>query len=156
MADLWKQLVFPREIVTTTLWPDIVMWSTVEKRVLLIELTIHWEEGMTAAHKRKHLKYSELAAECKEVGWRARVYPVEVRCQGFVGRTAVQLFHGAGVAGSNLRKTIKELVDKGAGAPDKAQRVGDNPSVKGAAGGGRETTPTCHRREMYWYRGAKH
>lgn len=86
LADLRKQLVFPREIGTTTLRPDIIMWSTVEKSVLLVELSIPWVEGMAAAHKRKHLKYSELVAECQEAGWRARVYPVEVGCRGFVGR----------------------------------------------------------------------
>jgi len=85
LVDLRKQLVFPRKITTT----DIIMWSMVEKRVLLIELTIPWEE---------------LA-----VKW---VYPVEVGCQGFVGRTAAQLLHGAGVAGSNFRKAIKELVEE--------------------------------------------
>lgn len=109
LADLKKQLVFPREILTTTLRPDIVMWSVVEKRVLLIELTIPWEEGMTAAHERKRLKYAELAAECQEAGWKARVYPVEVGSRGFVGKTAVQLLRGAGVMGSNLRKAMKEL-----------------------------------------------
>jgi len=93
LVDLRKQLVFPRKITTT----DIIMWSMVEKRVHLIELTIPWEE---------------LAVECQEAGWRARVYPVEVGCQGFVGRTAVQLLHGAGVAGSNFWKAIKELVEE--------------------------------------------
>ncbi|RXN10684.1 hypothetical protein ROHU_028636 [Labeo rohita] len=112
LADVRKQLVFPRETVITTLWPDIIMWSTAEKRILLIELTIPWEEGMTAAHERKHLKYSVLAAECQEASWRTRVYPVEVGCWGFVGRSTVQLLHDARVAGSNLRKPIKELGEK--------------------------------------------
>lgn len=85
MIDLKKQLVFPREILTTTLRPDIVMWSSVEKRVLRIELTIPWEEGMTTAHERKYLKYTELAAECQE------------------------LLRDVGVAGANLRRAVKEL-----------------------------------------------
>ncbi len=89
LADLRRQLVFLREIIMTTLRPDIVMWSAVERSVHLIKLTIPWEEGMTAAHERKHLKYSELAAECREAGWRARVYPVEVGSRGFVSKTVV-------------------------------------------------------------------
>lgn len=109
MVDLKKQLVFPREILTTTLRPDIVMWSSVEKRVLRIELTIPWEEGMTTAHERKYLKYTELAAECQEAGWKARIHPVEVGCRGFVGRSAVQLLRDVGVAGANLRRVVKEL-----------------------------------------------
>ena len=69
LADLMKQLVLQREIMTTTLRTDIVMWFMMEKRVLLIKLTIPWEEGMTAAHERKHQRYTELAAECQEVSW---------------------------------------------------------------------------------------
>lgn len=59
---------------------------------------------MTAAHERKRLKYSELAA-----GWKARLYPVEVGCRGFVGKIVVQRLHGAGMVGSKLRKAVKEL-----------------------------------------------
>ncbi len=47
VADLRRPLVFPREIIITTLQPDIVMWSAGEKRVLLVEFTIPWEGGMT-------------------------------------------------------------------------------------------------------------
>ncbi|KAL7847812.1 hypothetical protein AOLI_G00225300 [Acnodon oligacanthus] len=54
-------------------WADI--WqTTVEaqlpaaKEVLIIELTIPWEEGMSAAYEYKRLKYSDLAAECREGG----------------------------------------------------------------------------------------
>lgn len=68
------------------------------------------EEGITAAHERKHLKYSKLAAEHQEAGWKAKVYPVEVGCRGFVSKAVVQLFRGAdGMTRSNLRKAVKEL-----------------------------------------------
>lgn len=75
LVDLKKQLVFPRGITITTLWPDIVIWSAEEKRVFIIELTISLEGNITAAHERKHLKYSEWAAECQEASWNAKVYP---------------------------------------------------------------------------------
>ena len=135
--DLGKQLVFLREITTTTLRPDIVIWSAVERRVLIFELTIPWEEDMTAAQERKHLKYSELAAECQEAGWKAKVYPVEVGCRGFVSKAIVQLLRGAGMTGSNLRRAVKELGEE-------AENVskGDVPN-----------TPLPPRREMYWHRG---
>lgn len=85
LADL-RQVVFPREIVTTTLRPDIVMWSAVERSVLLIELNIPWEEGMTAAHERKHLKYSELVVQCQEAGWKARIYPVRLEAWALLAK----------------------------------------------------------------------
>lgn len=45
----------------------------------------------------------------QDAGWKARVYPVEVGCWGFVSKAVVQLLHGAGMTGSNLRKAVKEL-----------------------------------------------
>ena len=67
-ADIGKQLQFPREITTTSLRPDIVLWSAATKVVMLIELTIQWEEGIQAAYERKSAKYTDLAAECRESG----------------------------------------------------------------------------------------
>jgi len=40
------------------------------EKMVLIELSIPWAEGMTAAHERKYLKYSKLAAECQPSGGR--------------------------------------------------------------------------------------
>ncbi|KAL7889078.1 hypothetical protein AOLI_G00040520 [Acnodon oligacanthus] len=106
-ADLGTQLVFPIEITQTTLRPDVVMWSTAAKKVLIIELTVPWEEGMSAAYKHKRLKYSDLAAECREGGWIATIHTVEVGCRGFVGKSTIQLLHATGMTGTSLKKSIK-------------------------------------------------
>lgn len=84
-VDLDRKLRFPTKITSTSLHPDIVMWSNSSKTVLLVELTIPWEAGMEAAWERKRLKYDDLAAECREAGWKTIIYPVEVGCCGFVG-----------------------------------------------------------------------
>ena len=84
-VDLDKQLVFPTEITQTSLRPDIVMWSTAANKVLIIELTVPWEEGIPVAHEFKRSKYSDLAEECRGGGWSATIHPVEVGCRGFVG-----------------------------------------------------------------------
>lgn len=44
-AEVDKQLHFPTDITTTTLRPNIFLWLPMEKRVLLVELTVPWEEG---------------------------------------------------------------------------------------------------------------
>ena len=111
-VDLDKQLVFPREILQTTMRPDIVMWSTAAKRVLIIELTVPWEEGIPAAHELKRLKYTELAMECSETGWTASIHPVEVGCRGFVGRSALQLLRATGSSGARLQRAVKELAEE--------------------------------------------
>ena len=64
-ADLQSRLVFPQEIVITTLRPDIVIWSAVTKQVVLLELTVPWEEGIQEAYERKRNKYQELVDDCK-------------------------------------------------------------------------------------------
>lgn len=75
-----RQLRFPTEITTTSLRPDIVVWSTKAKSVNLIKLTVPMEEGIEAAFECEKDKYSELATECREAGWRTTIYPVEVGC----------------------------------------------------------------------------
>lgn len=62
-ADLKKQLKFPEEIAHTSLRPDIVLWSKGTKQVVLIELSVHWEERIEEAHERKLKKYQALILE---------------------------------------------------------------------------------------------
>ena len=111
-VDLGKQLQFPREIVETSLRPDLVMWSEARRTVLLVELTVPWEEGIEAANERKRAKYADLAAECKEAGWEAITCPVEVGCRGFVGSSTARLLRDMGCIGGEQRKAIKELAEE--------------------------------------------
>ncbi len=84
--DLDKKLVFPPEIVATTLRPDMVLWSPTTKLAYVVELTVPWEDGVEEAYERKKNKYSDLAAEASQNGWKTSIFPVEVGCRGFVNR----------------------------------------------------------------------
>ncbi|KAI8487984.1 hypothetical protein Bbelb_344320 [Branchiostoma belcheri] len=78
-VDLDTRLDFPRNICETTLRPDIVLCSSVQKTVLVIELTIPWEENIQAEYERKELKYQELVQlQCVENGWRSLLYPISL------------------------------------------------------------------------------
>ncbi|CAJ1057875.1 hypothetical protein ROHU_025510 [Xyrichtys novacula] len=99
----------PREITTTSLRPDIMLWSAAAKSAMLIELTIPWEEGIHAAYERKAAKYSDLAAECKEAGWSTTIYPVEVGCRGFVSTSTTKLLCDVGTTRAKLRRETKAL-----------------------------------------------
>ena len=111
-VDLGRQLRFPQEICTTTLRPDVVLWSAAVKSVLLVELTVPWEEGLEAAYERKRAKYADLVAECRESGWHARTYPVEVGVRGFVGSSTSRLLRDVGLRGARLSKATKELSEE--------------------------------------------
>ncbi|XP_074530869.1 LOW QUALITY PROTEIN: interferon-induced very large GTPase 1-like [Halichoeres trimaculatus] len=111
-VDLGRQLHFPGEICDTTLRPDMVLWTKEEKAVLLVELTVPWEEGMEGAYERKRAKYTDLAAECRENGWRTRLFPVEVGTRGFVGVSTTRLLKELGLRGKELHKATKELAEE--------------------------------------------
>lgn len=107
LADIGKQLVFPSEIATTSLRPDLVLWSPSIKKVYIIELTVPWEDSMEEAYERKHLRYADLAAEAKHCGWNTEVCPVEVGCRGFVGTSTTKLLRDLGIKGQNQRTAVK-------------------------------------------------
>ena len=108
-VDLHQRLVFPPEIATTTLRPDMVLWSNSCQLAYIIELTVPWEDALEEAFERKKLRYSNLAAEAEDNGWRVKVRPVEVGCRGFVASTMAKLLREVGVRGQAHRQAIKEL-----------------------------------------------
>ncbi len=80
--DLDKKLVFPPEIVATTLRPDMVLWSPTTKLAYVVELTVPWEDGVEEAYESKKNKYSDLAAEASQNGWKTSIFTVDVGCMG--------------------------------------------------------------------------
>ena len=58
-VDLHRQLKFPSLIAATSSRPDIVLWSIRTRQVVILELTVPWEERTEAANERKRNKYSE-------------------------------------------------------------------------------------------------
>ena len=108
-VDLDQKLIFPPEIITTSLRPDLVLWSTSQKAVFIVELTVPWEAAVGEAYERKRLKYADIAAEAEQRGWRARVLPVEVGCRGFVATSTTKLLKGMGVRGQAFPQAVKSL-----------------------------------------------
>ena len=64
-ADLDKKLQFP-DIAQTSLRPDIVIKSTATKRLVIVELTVPWEERCQSAYTLNKAKYTDLQTLCKE------------------------------------------------------------------------------------------
>lgn len=105
-VDLGKQLKFPENIVETTLRPDIVLLSNTSKQVVMLELTVPWEERIEEASERKREKYADLVEECRGRGWRARCLPIEVGVRGFAGKSLCKAFSLLGITGARKRKAI--------------------------------------------------
>ncbi len=66
VVDLEQQLKFPNHIVTTTLRPDVVLLSESTKQVVLLELTVPWEDRLEEAFERKLAKYEGLVSELSD------------------------------------------------------------------------------------------
>lgn len=126
-----RELKFPQEITTTSLHPDVVLWSTSTRTVIMAELTVPWEEGMEAAFQRNKEMYPELAAVCSEAGWKAFIYPVEVGCKSYTGTSTQWFLKSLGITGSRLTKALKDLTGE---APCSQINVTD---------GGASVSPVC-------------
>ena len=59
-VNIGERLNIPEQIATTTLRPDLILWSTEIRQLLLIELTIQWEENIDLTCERKLENYQEL------------------------------------------------------------------------------------------------
>ncbi|XP_035688709.1 LOW QUALITY PROTEIN: uncharacterized protein LOC118424272 [Branchiostoma floridae] len=118
LVDLGRQLKFPEHIVATSLRPDMVLVSESTRQVVLLELTVPWEERISEANERKRAKYAELVVQSQSNGWRARCVPVEVGCRGFAGQSLAYVLKLLGVRGFRLRKSIRDILE----AAEKASR----------------------------------
>lgn len=117
-VDLEKQLKFPQHIVSTTMRPDIILVSESTKSIIIMELTVPWEDRLGEAHERKMTKYEHLVTDCRAQGWKARCMPIEVGCRGFVGRSLYKAFTALGITGTTRSRAIKNITD----AAEKASR----------------------------------
>ena len=111
-ADIKTRAHFPPEIVTTALRPDIVLWSKSTKQVAIVELTVPWETRMDEAHQRKLCKYEALVDECRQNGWKARQFAVEVGCRGFAAQSLWQALGALGINGAKRKALITAVSRK--------------------------------------------
>lgn len=56
LAALYK----PQHIVSTTLRADSLQGSGITKNIIMMELTVPWENRLGEAHERKRTKYEQL------------------------------------------------------------------------------------------------
>jgi len=91
-VDLERQLKISANIVQTSLRPDTILVSEATRQLILLELTLHWEERMEEAKKRMKKKYQELVADCRKNGWRTRCMPVEMGSRGFAGHSLCKAY----------------------------------------------------------------
>ena len=96
-------------LLTTTIRPDIVLWSRISRHVILVELTVPWKSRLEEAHKRKLAKYQELVTDIQEKNWGIWYFPVEVGCRGFVSQTFWRALGPLGLTGPVRRSLVGKV-----------------------------------------------
>ena len=89
--------------------PDAVIWSPNAKHLVMIELTVPWEERCQTTHERKRGKYSELQKICREQGWHTWIFPVEVGCRDFPAQSVWTMFSALGIVGRDKKNAVQRL-----------------------------------------------
>ncbi|XP_078587744.1 uncharacterized protein LOC144868686 [Branchiostoma floridae x Branchiostoma japonicum] len=107
-VDLGRRLHFP-SVVQTNLRPDAVLWSEEGKKIILIELTVPWEERCEEAHERKASKYHDLLQCCREKGWQSWLFPVEVGCRAFPAQSTWKLLTALGITGRARKNAVRSI-----------------------------------------------
>lgn len=107
-----------REIGTTNLRQDLLLWSETQQVVYFVELTVPWEDAAEIAYERKKVRYTELAAEAEECGWKSMVHPLEVSSRGFAGRSVSSLLSDLGVRGRSLKQAVRNMANTAASSSE--------------------------------------
>jgi len=71
--------------------------------MILVELTVPWEERTDEANERKRSKYQELADLCRGKGFSTWVFPVEVGRKGFLAQSVWKALGALGMKGMTKR-----------------------------------------------------
>ena len=109
LSDLGEGYQFPGHIGISTLRPDIVMYSNLLKRVILIELTCPCEENMECWHNVKLNKYSVLVNIIRSNGWCVDIFAIEVGARGYCSRSVTSCLKALGFSNKLAFSTAKTV-----------------------------------------------
>ena len=87
-----------------------MLWSGNRKQVVMVELTVPWEERVEESNHLKRIKYEGLLQECVANGWQTWVLPVEVGCRGFPAQSAWNAMRILGLVGNKRKEAMQNIV----------------------------------------------
>ena len=111
LADLPEWDSHPSIIKETRLRPDIVTHSGSTQQLIMVELTVPYENRKEEAHIYKREKYMNLTKELENAGYKAVVMPVEVGARGFVGSSVYDHLTKLSLCGNKRTKALKLLAE---------------------------------------------
>ena len=85
------------------------MTSTKTDTVILMELTVPWEDRMELSNVLKEDKYSELMMDLIDKGYRVHIFAIEVGARGLVGRSSYTFLREIGLPSRGRSKIMKTI-----------------------------------------------
>ena len=89
----------------------MLLMSESTKQLGIIELTVPSENRIEVSSELKKAKYTPLAEEAKQKGWRVRIWAVEVGCRGFPARSLTVLLRDMGYTGKERKNLVRKIGD---------------------------------------------
>ena len=74
----------PPDILATQQRPDLVLVNRESKSIIVIELTVPFEQNIHNAHERKVNRYSSLIMDLQEQGHDSKLYCIEIGSRGLI------------------------------------------------------------------------
>ena len=110
LADISSaKLIFPPSIMSTAERPDIVIYSSQIRCVILIENTSGCEENHDENHTIKTEKYNSLVDHIRGTGWKCHFFTIEVGARGFNSSRVPYCLKALGFSPRITRKVLSEL-----------------------------------------------
>jgi hypothetical protein len=103
------RMVFPVLIVATSERPDVVVWSSSTKTVILGELTCPAEENFDKANAYKLNRYTELCEQIRLAGWSVHLRTFEAGARGFVSHRFQRTLRELGFSGPEATQACKDI-----------------------------------------------
>ena len=104
-----RRMLFPPIIVATSERPDVVIWSTSTKTVIMVELTCPAEENFMKAHTRKVDRYATLCEQIRDAGWTPVIRTAEAGARGFVSHRFKRVFRELGLSSREATTACKNV-----------------------------------------------
>ena len=74
----------PPDILPTQQRPDLVLINESSKSIIIIELSIPFEQNIHKTHDYKQNKYASLTADLQEQGYDAKLFCIEIGSRGLI------------------------------------------------------------------------
>ena len=89
---------YPQVLIESGKKPDLVLVSSSTDAIILVELTVPWEDRLQYSNALKADKYADLSMDLEAKGYRTDLFSIEVGARGVVGRTTYAFLANIGLS----------------------------------------------------------